>query len=49
MCLLMCACTCAQVLNSLAGDALAASMELLRPFGRLVELGKRDAYEGRTT
>jgi acyl carrier protein len=35
------------VLNSLAGEALVASIELLKPFGRLVELGKRDAYEGR--
>ena len=34
------------VLNSLAGEALTASLELLKPFGRLVELGKRDAYEG---
>ena len=35
------------VLNSLAGEALVASIDLLKPFGRLVELGKRDAYEGR--
>ena len=35
------------VLNSLTGEALTASIELLKPFGRLVELGKRDAYEGR--
>lgn len=35
------------VLNSLAGDALTASIDLLKPFGQLVELGKRDAYEGR--
>lgn len=30
------------VLNSLAGEAMAASLECLRPFGRFVELGKRD-------
>lgn len=30
------------VLNSLAGEAMAASIECLRPFGRFVELGKRD-------
>ena len=30
------------VLNSLAGEALEASLALLRPFGRFVELGKRD-------
>lgn len=30
------------VLNSLAGDAMAASLKLVKPFGRFVELGKRD-------
>ncbi|MCW5733931.1 MAG: SDR family NAD(P)-dependent oxidoreductase [Enhydrobacter sp.] len=30
------------VLNSLAGEAMAASIDCLRPFGRFVELGKRD-------
>ncbi|MGX4733344.1 SDR family NAD(P)-dependent oxidoreductase [Kitasatospora griseola] len=32
------------VLNSLAGEALARSMELLAPGGRFVEIGKRDVY-----
>ncbi len=35
------------VLNSLSGDAMEASLELLKPFGRFVELGKRDFYENR--
>ncbi len=30
------------VLNSLAGSAMAASFKLVKPFGRFVELGKRD-------
>jgi acyl transferase domain-containing protein/NADPH:quinone reductase-like Zn-dependent oxidoreductase/acyl carrier protein len=30
------------VLNSLAGEAMVASIDCLRPFGRFVELGKRD-------
>ena len=30
------------VLNSLAGEATRASLELLRPHGRFIELGKRD-------
>ena len=30
------------VLNSLAGSAMQASFELLKPFGRFIELGKRD-------
>jgi acyl transferase domain-containing protein/NADPH:quinone reductase-like Zn-dependent oxidoreductase/acyl carrier protein len=30
------------VLNSLAGDAMLASLKCLKPFGRFVELGKRD-------
>lgn len=33
------------VLNSLAGDAVHRSLGLLRPFGRFIELGKRDFYE----
>jgi acyl transferase domain-containing protein/NADPH:quinone reductase-like Zn-dependent oxidoreductase/acyl carrier protein len=32
------------VLNSLAGQAMARSMDCLRPFGRFIELGKRDFY-----
>ncbi|MET9296823.1 SDR family NAD(P)-dependent oxidoreductase [Streptomyces sp. NPDC003077] len=32
------------VLNSLAGEAIPRSLELLRPGGRFVELGKRDIY-----
>jgi len=35
------------VLNSLAGDAMERSLGLLRPFGRFLELGKRDFAEGR--
>lgn len=35
------------VLNSLAGDAMRASLKCLKPFGRFVELGKRD-YIGNT-
>jgi thioester reductase-like protein len=30
------------VLNSLTGDAMLASLDLLKPFGRFVEIGKRD-------
>src|SRR5208282_3937143 len=30
------------VLNSLAGEAMERSLGLLQPFGRFVELGKRD-------
>ncbi len=33
------------VLNSLAGEAMRRSIGLLRPFGRFVELGKRDFVE----
>ncbi|MEQ8267731.1 MAG: SDR family NAD(P)-dependent oxidoreductase [Parvibaculum sp.] len=33
------------VLNSLAGDAIHRNLGLLRPFGRFIELGKRDFYE----
>ncbi|QLE70944.1 SDR family NAD(P)-dependent oxidoreductase [Streptomyces rectiverticillatus] len=35
------------VLNSLAGEALARSLQLLRPGGRFVELGKRDIHENK--
>jgi acyl transferase domain-containing protein/NADPH:quinone reductase-like Zn-dependent oxidoreductase/acyl carrier protein len=35
------------VLNSLHGEAMAASLDLLKPFGRFVELGKRDFYGNR--
>ena len=33
------------VLNSLAGEAITRNLHCLRPFGRFVELGKRDFYE----
>jgi acyl transferase domain-containing protein/NADPH:quinone reductase-like Zn-dependent oxidoreductase/acyl carrier protein len=33
------------VLNSLAGEAINRNLNVLRPFGRFVELGKRDFYE----
>lgn len=33
------------VLNSLAGDAVAKSLEALAPYGRFVEIGKRDIYQ----
>jgi NADPH:quinone reductase-like Zn-dependent oxidoreductase/NADP-dependent 3-hydroxy acid dehydrogenase YdfG/acyl carrier protein len=32
------------VLNSLSGDAMRRSLELVKPFGRVLELGKRDFY-----
>ena len=32
------------VLNSLAGEAIPAGISVLRPFGRFLELGKRDFY-----
>jgi acyl transferase domain-containing protein/NADPH:quinone reductase-like Zn-dependent oxidoreductase/acyl carrier protein len=35
------------VLNSLAGDFIPASMEVLAAYGRFIELGKRDIYEDR--
>jgi acyl transferase domain-containing protein/NADPH:quinone reductase-like Zn-dependent oxidoreductase/acyl carrier protein len=35
------------VLNSLAGDFLDASLGVLAPYGRFLELGKRDIYEDR--
>ncbi|MGH9281166.1 MAG: SDR family NAD(P)-dependent oxidoreductase, partial [Acidimicrobiales bacterium] len=34
------------ILNSLAGDAVAKGLDILRPHGRFVEIGKRDIYEG---
>ncbi|GAA3732118.1 acyl transferase domain-containing protein/acyl carrier protein [Spinactinospora alkalitolerans] len=34
------------VLNTLAGEALEANLSLLAPYGRHVELGKRDISEG---
>ncbi|ANJ68259.1 hypothetical protein A9404_03620 [Halothiobacillus diazotrophicus] len=33
------------VLNSLAGEAINRNLHILRPFGRFLELGKRDFYE----
>ena len=33
------------VLNSLAGEAMRRSLDVLKPFGRFVELGKRDFFE----
>ncbi len=33
------------VLNSLSGEAVRRSLAVLRPFGRFLELGKRDYYE----
>ena len=33
------------VLNSLAGEAIARNLRVLKPFGRFLELGKRDFYE----
>ena len=35
------------VLNSLSGDAMERSLEVLKPFGRFLELGKRDFYLNR--
>ena len=35
------------VLNSLSGDYIAKSLDLLAPYGRFIELGKRDIYEDR--
>ena len=32
------------VLNALAGEFIGASMSLLRPFGRFIEIGKKDIY-----
>ncbi len=33
------------VLNSLTGEALLKSLSLLKPYGRFLEIGKRDIYE----
>lgn len=33
------------VLNSLAGEAIRRNLQVLKPFGRFLELGKRDFYE----
>ena len=33
------------VLNSLAGPAIAAGLETLAPYGRFIEIGKRDLWE----
>ena len=33
------------VLNSLAGEAIRQNLRILRPFGRFLELGKRDFYD----
>jgi len=35
------------VLNSLSGEAMERSLEVLAPFGRFLELGKRDVYLNR--
>jgi acyl transferase domain-containing protein/aryl carrier-like protein len=32
------------VLNSLAGEAITKGLQVLRPFGRFLEIGKRDLY-----
>lgn len=32
-------------LNSLAGEAMEATLALMKPFGRFIELGKRDFFE----
>ncbi|MEM9455499.1 MAG: type I polyketide synthase [Myxococcota bacterium] len=34
------------VLNSLSGEGIAAGMSLLRPYGRFIDLSKRDIYGG---
>jgi acyl transferase domain-containing protein/acyl carrier protein/SAM-dependent methyltransferase len=36
------------VLNSLSGEFIAASLDLLRDYGRFVEIGKRDYYANRS-
>jgi NADPH:quinone reductase-like Zn-dependent oxidoreductase/acyl carrier protein len=33
------------VLNSLSGEAISSNFRVLKPFGRFIELGKRDFYE----
>src|SRR5262249_55737161 len=36
------------VLNSLSGEAMTRSLELLRPHGRFLEIGKTDIYQNRS-
>ena len=36
------------VLNSLAGEGMAASLRMLAPHGRFLEIGKTDIYQGRS-
>ncbi|WXB20298.1 SDR family NAD(P)-dependent oxidoreductase [Pendulispora albinea] len=36
------------VLNSLSGDMIPKSLDVLAPYGRFLEIGKRDIYEDRT-
>ena len=36
------------VLNSLAGEAMRRGLGIVKPFGRFLELGKRDFYENNT-
>ena len=36
------------VLNSLAGDAIARGISILKPYGRFLEIGKRDIYTNRS-
>ena len=36
------------VLNSLSGEAITRGLDILRPGGRFIELGKRDIYEDRS-
>jgi phthiocerol/phenolphthiocerol synthesis type-I polyketide synthase C len=33
------------LLNSLAGEAVVQGLEILRPYGRFLEIGKRDIYD----
>jgi len=33
------------ILNSLTGDAIPKALSILRPYGRFVEIGKRDIYQ----
>ena len=40
---------CDVILNSLAGEFQEGSMGIMAPFGRFVEIGKRDIYEDRKT
>lgn len=36
------------ILNSLSGDGLVASWECVAPYGRFVEIGKKDIIDGGT-